>query len=85
MVPLICVRQVKLGMQTTGHAARGAGSPPSPSSTNLYMENGVFSAKDLIAGVKNGLYLKRNFLVWVSTILTVTLFNEAGGFWIEEW
>jgi PmbA protein len=27
----------QLGLETTGHAARGTGGPPSPSATNLYM------------------------------------------------
>ncbi|MEM9880546.1 MAG: metallopeptidase TldD-related protein, partial [Pseudomonadota bacterium] len=32
-------RQLKL--ETTGHAARGTGGPPSPSASNLYMEAGA--------------------------------------------
>src|SRR5262249_56207899 len=30
----------QLGLKTTGHAARGTSSPPSPSLANLYMEAG---------------------------------------------
>src|SRR5205085_7956574 len=33
----------QLGMETTGHAARGTGGPPSPSTTNLYMAAGELS------------------------------------------
>ena len=38
----------QLGLETTGHASRGAGSPPSPSATNLYMEKGSVSRADVI-------------------------------------
>ena len=30
----------QLGLETTGHASRGSGSPPSPSATNVYLEPG---------------------------------------------
>ncbi len=36
----------QLGLASTGHAGRGAGSPPSPGSTNLYLEPGKLSRKD---------------------------------------
>src|SRR5690606_16533022 len=38
----------QLGLQSTGHAARGAGSPPSPGSTNLYLAPGAVSRQALI-------------------------------------
>jgi PmbA protein len=48
-------RQLKLA--STGHAARGTGGPPSPSSTNLYMQNGTLSRAELMADIKEGLYV----------------------------
>jgi PmbA protein len=47
----------QLGLQTTGNASRGTGSPPGPSATNLYMAPGKISAADMIGGIKEGLYI----------------------------
>ena len=38
----------QLGLETTGHAARGTSAPPAPSTTNLYMEPGTQSPKELM-------------------------------------
>ncbi|MEO8895064.1 MAG: TldD/PmbA family protein, partial [Rhizomicrobium sp.] len=51
---LDCASAKQLGLTTTGHAARGTGGPPMPSSTNLYMEAGTLSLKELIADIKQG-------------------------------
>ena len=48
-------RQLKLA--STGHASRGTGGPPSPSSTNLYMQNGTLTPAELMADIKEGLYV----------------------------
>ncbi len=48
-------RQLKL--TSTGHAARGTGGPPSPSSTNLYMQAGTLTPAELMADIKEGLYI----------------------------
>jgi PmbA protein len=47
----------QLGLTSTGHASRGATSPPSPSATNLYMEAGTISPADMIGGITEGLYI----------------------------
>ncbi len=73
----------KLKMQTTGHAARGISSPPSPSSTNLYMEAGKLSPQELISDIKSGLYLTETFGMGVNTI-TGDYSQGAAGFWIEN-
>src|SRR6201999_1582670 len=44
---LDCASARQLGLQTTGHAARGTGGPPSPSTTNLYLEAGKLSPAEL--------------------------------------
>ena len=40
----------QLGIAPTGHAARGVGGAPGASATNLYMEAGVRSREELLAG-----------------------------------
>jgi PmbA protein len=47
----------QLGMTTTGHAARGTGSPPSPSPSNLWLEPGTMTPAELMADIKEGLYI----------------------------
>ena len=47
----------QLGLTTTGHAARGTGGPPSPSPTNLWLEPGVMTPAELMADIKEGLYI----------------------------
>src|SRR5438093_5959303 len=47
LLDLRSARQLKL--KTTGHAARGTASPPSPSATNVWIEPGAMSPKALIA------------------------------------
>ncbi len=73
----------KLGMTTTGHATRGIASPPSPSSTNLYMENGELSPQALMKDIKSGLYVTETFGMGISTV-TGDYSQGAAGFWIEN-
>ena len=73
----------KLGLTTTGHASRGLASPPSPSSSNLYMEKGTLSPTELMGDIKNGLYLTETFGMGVNTI-TGDYSQGAAGFWIEN-
>jgi PmbA protein len=47
----------QLGLTSTGHASRSTGSPPSPSSTNLYMAPGTLTPAELMADIKEGLYV----------------------------
>jgi PmbA protein len=47
----------QLGLKTTGHASRGTGGPPHPSATNLYMQAGTVSPNELMADIKEGLYI----------------------------
>lgn len=73
----------KLKLQTTGHASRGLASPPSPSSTNVYMEAGTLSPSELMADIKSGLYLTETFGMGINTI-TGDYSQGAAGFWIEN-
>ena len=73
----------KLKMTTTGHAARGVASPPSPSSSNLYMKKGVLTPKELMEDIHSGLYLTETFGMGVNTT-TGDYSQGAAGFWIER-
>lgn len=73
----------RLGLVTTGHAARSTGSAPSPSSTNLYMQSGNVSVAELISDIKDGLYVTETFGMGVNTT-TGDYSQGACGFWIEN-
>ena len=80
---LDCASARQLGLETTGHAARGTGGPPSPSSTNLYLEAGKLSVKDLIADIKQGFYVTELMGMGVNGV-TGDYSRGAAGFWIEN-
>jgi PmbA protein len=73
----------KLKMTTTGHAGRGIGAPPSPSSTNLFMEKGALTPKELIGDILRGLYVTETFGMGINTV-TGDYSQGASGFWIEN-
>ena len=73
----------QLGLETTGHASRGIGGPPSPGATNLYMEPGDLSPDELIADIKSGLYITQLIGSGVNGI-TGDYSRGASGFWIEN-
>ena len=80
---LDCASARQLGLQTTGHAARGTGGPPSPSATNLYLEAGRICVKDLIADIKQGFYVTELMGMGVNGV-TGDYSRGAAGFWIEN-
>jgi len=80
---LDCASARQLGLQTTGHAARGTGGPPSPSATNLYLEAGKLSVKDLIADIRQGFYVTELMGMGVNGV-TGDYSRGAAGFWIEH-
>jgi PmbA protein len=80
---LDCASAKQLGLSTTGHAARGTGGPPSPSTTNLYMEPGLASPKDLIADIAQGFYVTELMGMGVNPV-TGDYSRGASGFWIEK-
>jgi PmbA protein len=73
----------QLGLTTNGRAARGTGGPPSPSTTNLYMEPGPLSRDELIADIKQGFYITELMGMGVSNV-TGDYSRGAAGFWIEN-
>jgi len=80
---LDCASARQLGLETTGHAARGTGGPPSPSATNLYLQAGKVSAKALIADIKQGFYVTELMGMGVNGV-TGDYSRGAAGFWIEN-
>jgi PmbA protein len=80
---LDCASARQLGLETTGHAARGTGGPPSPSATNLYLEAGKLSVKELIADIKQGFYVTELMGMGVNGV-TGDYSRGAAGFWIEN-
>lgn len=73
----------QLGLQSTGHAARGIGSPPSPRASNLYLMPGSVSPQDLIADIKEG-FLVTDMMGSTINMLTGDYSRGASGFWIEN-
>jgi PmbA protein len=73
----------QLGLETTGHAARGTGGPPSPSATNLYMAAGTLTPEELMADVREGFYVTELIGMGVNSV-TGDYSRGAAGFWIEN-
>jgi PmbA protein len=73
----------QLELETTGHAARGTSSPPSPSATNLYMEPGALTPAELMADIKSGFYVTELVGFGING-LTGDYSRGAAGFWIEN-
>lgn len=81
LLDLASARQ--LGLETTGHAARGTGGPPSPSPTNLWLEPGAVSPADLMADIKSGFYVTSMMGHGINGV-TGDYSRGAAGFWIEN-
>jgi PmbA protein len=73
----------KLGMQSTGNAARGAGDPPGVSPTNFYLKPGSHTPEELIASVPNGLYVT-GLIGFGVNLVTGDYSRGASGLWIEN-
>jgi PmbA protein len=80
---LDCASAKQLGLETTGHAARGTGGPPSPSTTNLYMAPGTLTRDALIADISEGFYVTELMGMGVNGV-TGDYSRGATGFWIEN-
>ncbi len=73
----------QLGLATTGHAARGIGGPPAPGPTNLYMQAGPLSPAELMADIKEGLYVIEMIGMGVNG-LTGDYSRGAAGYMIRD-
>jgi PmbA protein len=72
----------QLEMNPTGHASRGAGAP-SVTTTNLHMSAGSVSPEELMADIKNGIYVTDLIGMGVNG-LTGDYSRGASGFVIEN-
>lgn len=73
----------QLGMESTGNAARGAGSAPSPSVGNLTLTAGEKSRDDLISDMGTGLIITSMIGSSVNPN-TGEYSRGASGFWVEN-
>ena len=73
----------QLGLQPTGHAARGTGGAPGAGSSNLHMAPGALSPKELIADIDRGFYVTELIGMGVNG-LTGDYSRGAAGFLIEK-
>jgi PmbA protein len=73
----------QLGLKTTGHAARGTSSPPSPSASNVWLEPGALSPDALIADIDSGFYVTELMGQGVNGV-TGDYSRGASGYWIEK-
>jgi len=73
----------QLGLTSTGHAARGTSSPPSPSISNLYMEPGTLTPEQLIGEIDDGFYITGMMGMGINGV-TGDYSRGASGFRIEK-
>lgn len=73
----------QLGLETTGHAARGPASTPSPAPTNLYLEPGAAGRAGLLADIASGFYVTETMGMSFNPT-TGDYSRGASGFWIEN-
>jgi PmbA protein len=81
LLDLAAARQLNLA--PTGHAARGTSGPPSPSTSNFYLEKGKESVDELISDIKSGLLITDLIGFGVNGV-TGDYSRGASGFWIEN-
>jgi PmbA protein len=72
----------KLGMRSTGNAARSAGEAPMVSPTNFFMVPGTATPEEIIASVPSGLYVTGLIGFGVNPV-TGDYSRGASGLWIE--
>ena len=73
----------QLGLVSTGHAGRGTGGPPSPGPTNLYLAPGALTPAELMADIKEGLYVTEMIGMGVNGV-TGDYSRGAAGFMIRD-
>jgi PmbA protein len=73
----------QLGLASTGNAARGTASPPSPSAGNLALTQGTVTRDELLAEMGTGLLITA--LMGASINPTTGDYSRgASGFWVEN-
>ena len=72
----------KLGLQTTGNASRGLAGTPGIGPGNYFLQPGTKPPKELIAGIKEGLYVTE-FLGQGVNLVSGDYSRGASGLWIS--
>ncbi len=73
----------KLGMRSTGSASRGLAGNPGTGAHNFYLEAGMQTPEQIIAGVTSGLYVTEVMGFGVN-LVTGDYSQGASGMWIEN-
>jgi PmbA protein len=73
----------QLGMTPTGHATRGTSGPPGASASNLYLAAGKVTPAELMADIKEGLYITEMIGMGVNGV-TGDYSRGAAGFMIRN-
>ncbi|MPZ76306.1 MAG: TldD/PmbA family protein [Deltaproteobacteria bacterium] len=73
----------KLNMASTGNASRSVGEPPGVAPTNFYLAPGPRTPGEIIASVKQGLYLTETIGFGVN-LVTGDYSRGAAGIWIDN-
>jgi PmbA protein len=73
----------RLGLRTTGHAARSVGDAPSAGPTNFFLEAGPHAPAAILASVRSGLYVTELIGFGVNPV-TGDYSRGAAGLWIDH-
>ena len=73
----------KLGLKSTGNAARGLAGNPGIGSGNFFLQKGGRTPQQIIAGIQRGLYVTQ-FLGFGVNMVTGDFSRGASGLWIEN-
>ena len=73
----------RLGMRSTGHAARGASDAPGVSATNFFLTPGPHTPEEIVRSVRSGLYVTELIGFGVNGV-TGDYSRGAAGLWIEN-
>ena len=73
----------KLGLRSTGNAARALVGAPTVDAGNLFIESGPHSPAEIVSSVKSGLYVTEMIGYGVN-IVNGDYSRSAGGLWIEN-
>jgi PmbA protein len=73
----------QLGLETSGHATRGIGGAPGTGATNVHLEPGAVSPAELMADIKQGLYVTEMIGSGVNPV-TGDYSRGASGFAIRD-
>lgn len=73
----------KLGLKTTGNAARGLAGTPGIGSGNFFLQPGSKTPQEIIAGISDGLYVTE-MLGFGVNLVTGDFSRGASGLWIRN-